>query len=367
MEDNKFTFGQRLQTLRKQNDLSQETLAKLLYVTRQSISLWENDKAMPSIDLLMRLGSIFSVSVDELLDNPTVPTEKSFSKHTTVYSKELLYDAFKNENYILRTIVLCVAVIYAFLGIFLVSGVVKVPGADVSPIFSLIPIITGVFGLLMSVGLWTFYFILYYIMRKKVNKLINKNLSKLEVITFKHNFQVKEYKEQTETYTIPYSQISIVTETEKYYIINLINKEIVVVDKNNAKGDTAYIQKVSSLYHKHKKRYIYPTHKQSEKKIIFTKYASIVLCIASIISLWCSLFIAMIPLSTGKMFSELTVVEGNFVKCTILLFSLIPLSSIIFGVYNSLKGRRTKPNIIIGLIMFAIIALYSLMFIMLIK
>ncbi len=366
MEDNKITFGQKLQGLRKQNDLSQETLAKLLYVTRQSISLWENDKAMPSIDLLVRLGSIFSISVDELLDNPTVPTEKSFSKHTTVYSRELLYDAFKNENYILRTIVLCVAVIYAFLGIVLLSGVVNVPGADVSPIFSLIPIITGVFGLLMSAGLWTFYFILYYIMRKKVNKLIDKNVSKLEVITFKHNFQVKEYKEQTETYTIPYSQISKVSETEKYYIINLINKQVIVVDKNNTQGDIAYIQKVSSLYQKHKKRYIYPTNKQSTKKILFTKYASIVLCIASIISLWISLFVAMIPLSTGKIFSELTAFEGSFVKLTMLTFLIIPLLSIIFGVYHNCKGRKTKPNIIIGIVMFAIMGLYSLMFIMLI-
>lgn len=42
------TFGQRLQILRKENGLSQEELAKLLYVTRQSVSLWENDKTMPA-------------------------------------------------------------------------------------------------------------------------------------------------------------------------------------------------------------------------------------------------------------------------------------------------------------------------------
>ena len=113
------TLGERLLQLRKDNGLSQESLAKMLYVTRQSISLWENDKAMPSIDLLMRLGSIFSVSVDELLDNPTPQTEKPFSKHTTLYSKELLYDAFKNESYILRTLIAWVAVIYALLGILL--------------------------------------------------------------------------------------------------------------------------------------------------------------------------------------------------------------------------------------------------------
>lgn len=43
------TFGERLYRLRSEKNLSQEQLAELLDVSRQSISKWENDKAYPEI------------------------------------------------------------------------------------------------------------------------------------------------------------------------------------------------------------------------------------------------------------------------------------------------------------------------------
>ena len=49
------SFGKRLQGYRKEKGLSQEALANQLYVTRQSISQWENDKTMPSVDLLLKI------------------------------------------------------------------------------------------------------------------------------------------------------------------------------------------------------------------------------------------------------------------------------------------------------------------------
>lgn len=61
------TFGQQIQSLRKNKGLSQDALAGMLYVTRQSVSQWENDKAMPSVDLLVRLSQIFDITVDKLL------------------------------------------------------------------------------------------------------------------------------------------------------------------------------------------------------------------------------------------------------------------------------------------------------------
>jgi transcriptional regulator with XRE-family HTH domain len=41
------TFGKKLQSLRKEKGLSQDALANQLYVTRQSVSQWENDRTMP--------------------------------------------------------------------------------------------------------------------------------------------------------------------------------------------------------------------------------------------------------------------------------------------------------------------------------
>ena len=61
------TFGQQIQALRKEKGLSQDALAGMLYVTRQSVSQWENDRSMPSVDLLVRLSRIFDITVDKLL------------------------------------------------------------------------------------------------------------------------------------------------------------------------------------------------------------------------------------------------------------------------------------------------------------
>ena len=47
--------------------LSQEELAEKVYVTRQTISNWENGKSYPDIHSLLLLGSLFNVSLDQLI------------------------------------------------------------------------------------------------------------------------------------------------------------------------------------------------------------------------------------------------------------------------------------------------------------
>lgn len=61
------TLGQRIQALRKEHDLSQEGLGEKLGVSRQAISRWEMDGAVPEVDKLIAMGKLFGVSVDHLL------------------------------------------------------------------------------------------------------------------------------------------------------------------------------------------------------------------------------------------------------------------------------------------------------------
>ena len=61
------TLGQRIQELRKQNNLSQEALGEKLGVSRQAISRWEMDGAVPEVDKLIAMSKLFGVSLDELL------------------------------------------------------------------------------------------------------------------------------------------------------------------------------------------------------------------------------------------------------------------------------------------------------------
>lgn len=62
------TFGDYLARLRKLKGLSQEELAELLLVSRQAISKWERDVAIPSTENMLELSKIFGVSIDDLLN-----------------------------------------------------------------------------------------------------------------------------------------------------------------------------------------------------------------------------------------------------------------------------------------------------------
>ena len=65
--ENYMTFGERLFQLRKQKYISQEELADIMNVSRQSISKWELDQTYPDIDNLVRLANYFDVTVDFLV------------------------------------------------------------------------------------------------------------------------------------------------------------------------------------------------------------------------------------------------------------------------------------------------------------
>ena len=61
-------FGEKLRKLRLQFGWSQVQVAEKLNVSKQTVSNWENNNVLPSIDLLLRIASLFSCSTDYLLD-----------------------------------------------------------------------------------------------------------------------------------------------------------------------------------------------------------------------------------------------------------------------------------------------------------
>lgn len=60
-------FADKLLLLRKQKGLSQEQLAEMLDVSRQSISKWESQQALPEASKIISISNIFDVSIDQLL------------------------------------------------------------------------------------------------------------------------------------------------------------------------------------------------------------------------------------------------------------------------------------------------------------
>ena len=60
------SVGSRIFELRMSKNLSQSALADMLDVSRQSVSKWETDSAVPDLDKLMKLCNVFEVTLDEL-------------------------------------------------------------------------------------------------------------------------------------------------------------------------------------------------------------------------------------------------------------------------------------------------------------
>ena len=60
-------FGERIRELRQARNITQVELAKMLNVSKQSISNWENENIQPSIDMLVKIASVLSVTCDYIL------------------------------------------------------------------------------------------------------------------------------------------------------------------------------------------------------------------------------------------------------------------------------------------------------------
>lgn len=61
------TFGEKISKFRRESGYTQEQLAEILGVSRQSISKWESDLAYPETEKLIRMSDLFSCSMDYLL------------------------------------------------------------------------------------------------------------------------------------------------------------------------------------------------------------------------------------------------------------------------------------------------------------
>jgi transcriptional regulator with XRE-family HTH domain len=73
------TTGTKLARLRKEAGYTQEQLAELLEVSRQSISKWESDAAYPETEKLIRLGELYGCSMDYLLKEDVTDPHNTFS------------------------------------------------------------------------------------------------------------------------------------------------------------------------------------------------------------------------------------------------------------------------------------------------
>lgn len=88
------TIGEKITKLRTAANISQELLAEKISVSRQSVSKWEMDQALPQIDKVLLLCELFGITTDELLhDKISISAENEAPKGNKYFGT----DGFRGE------------------------------------------------------------------------------------------------------------------------------------------------------------------------------------------------------------------------------------------------------------------------------
>ena len=86
-------IGNQILNIRKEQKLTQEEFGRLFYVTRQTVSNWENGKSYPDLQILVDISNRFEISLDLLL--------KGDSKMVRAIDKERILGTVKREKSIM--------------------------------------------------------------------------------------------------------------------------------------------------------------------------------------------------------------------------------------------------------------------------
>lgn len=82
-------LGERIQSLRKMQGISQDELADKIGVSRQAVSKWENQQSIPDLDKVIMLSDYFGVTTDYILKGEETTQQENRSFNTS----QLLYIA----------------------------------------------------------------------------------------------------------------------------------------------------------------------------------------------------------------------------------------------------------------------------------
>ena len=219
-------FCEKLQKLRKEKGYSQEQLADLLDVSRQSVSKWESGTTYPEMDKLLSLCKIFNVSLDELTNDEI--TDKNIMDKKKNNFSNIFYaildminksiEMFKNMSK--KELAKCITELII---LFVILLVLKIPfnyiNASVRDIF--INFSPKAFDILNSIWLFlsnVIYLILFVTIFIFVYK--SRFLDKYNgVVKTKEKVNKEESEEKTEEPELTKKEIKVVEKEEKHSFV----------------------------------------------------------------------------------------------------------------------------------------------------
>lgn len=100
-------IGKKLKETRMKANLTQEQVAAELFVSRQTISNWENEKSYPDIISIIKLSDLYSISLDELLKGDQKMIEHlEVSTNVVKSNKKLIGAIFINITLLLTLLII---------------------------------------------------------------------------------------------------------------------------------------------------------------------------------------------------------------------------------------------------------------------
>lgn len=137
-------FGKNLSNLRRREGLTQEALGEKIGVTNKTVSRWENGNNLPDIEMLQILGTVFHVSVDQLISGDTQAVrefsciEKGKRKKSDRFSHDEKYAYWKKKW--LQEHIVGIILVYILFAVLFVLAIVRRKGFLVA----LFPLLGGV-------------------------------------------------------------------------------------------------------------------------------------------------------------------------------------------------------------------------------
>ena len=326
------TVGESIQKHRKQLAWSQEELGNKLLVSRQTISLWEKDQTLPTIDNLIRLKALFGVSVDELLGFQWENTHFEDSPQETYqfhYTRGELDEVFRlQRNGLVSRFVLFLILSLLFLCLVSASS----PDA-------VIGICLGIF--IAGAGM--------YIKRIHAFRKAWKNsLERIGCSTYQYrlwddSFSLAVYRDQEliSNSKFAYEEIEQIRQAGNWLLLNLGGRSL-LVRKSDLQDQSAFFRYMRE--NPSKKVEIALTNKR--------KLISWLLFAASLASILGALISVNAVSSVNGLFVE------NMWLCFV--WTPLPIASFVFGLVMKTKGHMFRKNTVAGIVITVVLCLYGM-------
>lgn len=179
-------LGKQIKRYRMEADLSQEELADKVFVSRQTISNWENDKNYPDINSLVLMSEVFQVSLDNLIKGDIEVMKNAIQKE----------DVEKMNHYGRAFTIMLIATIVSAVPLFMWLGV-----------SALIP-----WGIIWAVSM-------YFALKIEKIKKDNDVQTYKEIVAFSEGKRLDDIHKQREIGKRPYQRILLVIESAVVTIV----------------------------------------------------------------------------------------------------------------------------------------------------